>query len=212
LLLDIGTHGAHTCSTGRHCDDINLAKHWPGGCRERIVSLAIGSSCSDVPKITADQVDNAVRQLEILAVKQIQDNVVPGLAIAVVFHDKLVYAKGYGVKDTRTGELINADTVFQLASLSKPLGSTVVAALVGEGKISWDSKISDLDPGFAMYDPWVTREITIRDFYAHRSGLPQHTGDLLEDLGFTARRFCIACAINAPIPVSAPAMPTPISA
>ena len=38
-----------------------------------------------------------------------------------------------------------------------------------------------------MFDPWVTREITIRDFYAHRSGLPQHSGDLLEDLGFTRR-------------------------
>ena len=60
-----------------------------------------------------------------------------------------------------------------------------MAELVGEGKISWDSRISDLDTEFAMYDPWVTREITIRDFYAHRSGLPDHTGDLLEDLGFT---------------------------
>jgi CubicO group peptidase (beta-lactamase class C family) len=80
---------------------------------------------------------------------------------------------------------VDADTVFQLASLSKPIGSTVVAELVGEGKITWDSKLSVLDPTFAMFDPWVTREITIRDMYAHRSGLPEHAGDLLEDLGFT---------------------------
>ncbi len=61
----------------------------------------------------------------------------------------------------------------------------MVAELVGEGKITWDSKLSVLDPAFAMFDPWVTREITIRDMYAHRSGLPEHAGDLLEDLGFT---------------------------
>ena len=89
------------------------------------------------------------------------------------------------MRDVNTPEPVNADTVFQLASLSKPIGSTFVAELVGEGKISWDSKISELDPDFAMYDPWVTREITIRDFYSHRSGLPDHAGDLLEDLGFT---------------------------
>ena len=73
--------------------------------------------------------------------------------------------------------------MFQLASVSKPVGATVVAALISEGKINWDSKIIDLDPSFQMYDEWVTREITIRDLYAHRSGLPDHAGDLLEDLG-----------------------------
>jgi Beta-lactamase class C and other penicillin binding proteins len=80
---------------------------------------------------------------------------------------------------------VDADTVFQLASVSKPIGSTVVAELVGEGKITWDSKLSALDPTFEMFDPWVTREITVRDMYAHRSGLPDHAGDLLEDIGFT---------------------------
>ena len=109
----------------------------------------------------------------------------PGIAIAVVFQDNAVYAKGFGVRDVNTKQPIDADTVFQLASVSKSIGSTVVAELVGEGKITWDSKLSALDPAFAMFDPWVTREITIRDMYAHRSGLPEHAGDLLEDLGFT---------------------------
>jgi CubicO group peptidase (beta-lactamase class C family) len=132
-----------------------------------------------------EQVNQAVRETQKLCENQIEKGAIPGLAIAVVFQDKVVYAAGFGVRDVNTQEPVNADTVFQLASLSKPVGSTVVAELVGEGKISWDSRISDLDTEFAMYDPWVTREITIRDFYAHRSGLPDHTGDLLEDLGFT---------------------------
>ncbi len=135
--------------------------------------------------VTSEQVTRAIQEIEKLARKQIQENALPGLAIAVVFQDKLVYAKGFGVRDTSTKVPIDADTVFQLASLSKPIGSTLVAELVGEGKITWDSELSVLDPSFAMFDPWVTREITIRDMYAHRSGLPAHAGDLLEDLGFT---------------------------
>jgi len=129
-------------------------------------------------------VQKAIAELDKLAQKEIDNNVVPGLAIAVVFQDKLVYAKGFGVREVGKPEKVDADTVFQLASVSKPLGATVVAALVGEGKIMWDSKISHLDPTFELYDPWVTREITIRDTYAHRSGLPEHSGDLLEDLGY----------------------------
>src|SRR6266436_7097376 len=135
--------------------------------------------------VTAAQVENAIREVEKLARKQIQENALPGLAIAVVFQDKEVYAKGFGVRDVNTKVPVDADTVFQLASLSKPIGSTLVAELVGEGKITWDSKLSVFDPIFEMFDPWVTREITIRDMYAHRSGLPEHAGDLLEDLGFT---------------------------
>src|SRR3989449_5530471 len=136
-------------------------------------------------RVTSEQVTRAIQELEKLAQKQIQENALPGLAIAVVFQDKAVYAKGFGVRDASAKNPVDADTVFQLASLSKPIGSTVVAELVGEGKITWDSKLSVLDPTFAMFDPWVTREITIRDMYAHRSGLPEHAGDLLEDLGFT---------------------------
>jgi hypothetical protein len=136
------------------------------------------------PQIKKQQVDKAIQELEKLAQQAIQNKVVPGLAIAVVFQDKVVYAQGFGVREVGKSEPVNPDTVFQLASVSKPIGATVVAALVGDKKISWDSKISDLDPTFAMYDPWVTREITIRDLYAHRSGLPEHAGDLLEDLGY----------------------------
>ena len=144
--------------------------------------------CAAAPEqshVTSEQVTLAVQEVEKLAQKQIDQNAVPGLAIAVVFQDKVVYAKGFGVRDVNTKAPVDADTVFQLASVSKPIGSTVVAELVGEGKITWDSKLSALDPTFEMFDPWVTREITVRDMYAHRSGLPDHAGDLLEDIGFT---------------------------
>src|SRR5438067_6760611 len=135
--------------------------------------------------VTSEQITHAVQELQKFAQKQINENTLPGLAIAVVFQDKVVYTKGFGVRDVNTKAPVDADTVFQLASLAKSIGSTVVAELVGEGKITWDSKLSVLDPTFEMFDPWVTREIAIRDMYAHRSGLPAHAGDLLEDLEFT---------------------------
>ena len=150
--------------------------------------ILLAPFCAAAPEqsqVTSEQVTHAVQEVEKLAQKQIDQNAVPGLAIAVVFQDKVVYAKGFGVRDVNTKAPVDADTVFQLASVSKPIGSTVVAELVGEGKITWDSKLNALDPTFEMFDPWVTREITVRDMYAHRSGLPDHAGDLLEDIGFT---------------------------
>lgn len=140
---------------------------------------------ADGGKVTKADVDKAIAILEKEAAAEIAANAVAGIAVAVVFEDQLVFAKGFGVRDTTTGEPIDAETVFQIASVSKPVGSTVVAALIGDGKITWDSKISDLDPGFALSSPYVTSELTIRDLYSHRSGLPDHSGDLLEDLGFS---------------------------
>src|SRR5881396_4406186 len=148
--------------------------------------------------VTSAQVDNAIREVEKLAQKQIQENALPGLTIAVVFQNKTVYAKGFGVRDVNTKAPVDADTVFQLASVSKSIGSTVVAELVGEGKITWDSKLSVLDPTFAMFDPWVTHEITIRDMYAHRSGLPNTQEICSKIWGSRARKFCFGCAINIP--------------
>ena len=142
------------------------------------------TAASAAPKVTEADVDRAVAALKAAAAREIADNAVAGIAVAVVFEDRLVYAGGFGVRDTATGEPVDADTVFQIASMSKPVGSTVVAALVGDGRITWDSKVADLYPGFAMYVPWVTSAITLRDFYAHRSGLPDHAGDVLEDLGY----------------------------
>ena len=136
------------------------------------------------PELNRESVDKAITVLDDLATKEIADGTVPGLAIAVVFEDEVIFAKGYGLREARAEAVVDADTVFQLASMSKPVGATVVAALVGKGRIKWDTRIVELDPGFAMHAPWVTDQVTIRDLYAHRSGLPDHAGDLLEDLGF----------------------------
>ena len=148
-------------------------------------AIILSAPLSWADELSLEQVKAATTQLKKLTEEEMRTTGIPGIAIAVVFKDQVVFAEGFGVREVGEASPVDADTVFQLASVSKPIGSTVVAALVGEGLLSWDSRISDLDPGFEMHDAWVTREITVRDFYCHRSGLPDHAGDLLEDLGFT---------------------------
>jgi CubicO group peptidase (beta-lactamase class C family) len=136
-------------------------------------------------------VDDAVAKLDGIAEDLMKGSGIPGMAVAVVHGGKTVYAKGFGVKDVRNGDdpanKVDADTVFQLASLSKPLGSTVVAHQVGAGAISWDTPIAEKLPWYPLADPDVTKMVTIGDMYSHRSGLPDHAGDLLEDLGYDRR-------------------------
>jgi CubicO group peptidase (beta-lactamase class C family) len=134
-------------------------------------------------------VEKAVAQLDRLAAELLQSAGIPGLAVAVVHGGKTLYAKGFGVKDASVPAAaahnkVGADTVFQLASISKPIAATVVAHEVGAGLLSWNTPVVDRLPWFALSDPQVTRMLTIGDLLAHRSGLPDHAGDKLEDLGF----------------------------
>ena len=143
-----------------------------------------GTTASSTSTITPDRVKAALVELDSLAKSSLQKTGVPGAAIAVVYKDQVVYARGFGVREAGKSDPVDADTVFQLASVSKPLGSTVIAGLVSDRVVKWDDRIIDHDPGFRMHDPSVTAAVTIRDMYSHRSGLPDHAGDLLEDMGY----------------------------
>ncbi len=136
-------------------------------------------------------VANAVAALDGMAEKMMAESGIPGMAVAVVHGGETVYAKGFGVKNVELPDnddnRVDPDTVFQLASLSKPIGSTVVAHEVGEGTVSWDTPVVSQLPWFALSDPAATQMVTVGDLYSHRSGLPDHAGDLLEDLGYDRR-------------------------
>ncbi len=96
---------------------------------------------------------------------------VPGLAIALVKDDKVIFMKGYGVRESGKQEPVDENTVFPIGSTSKAFTSTAVALLVQDKKVSWDDRVVDHLRWFQMYDPWVTREMTMRDLLANRSGL-----------------------------------------
>ena len=133
-------------------------------------------------------VDNAVGRLDGLVEDLMTASGIPGLAVAVVHGGKTLYAKGFGVREAGKPDAVDADTVFQLASMSKPIAATVVAHQIGERAVSgWDTPVQAHLPWFALSDPAVTRMLTVGDLFAHRSGLPDHAGDGLEDLGYDRR-------------------------
>ncbi|WP_006241445.1 serine hydrolase [Mycolicibacterium tusciae] len=166
------------------------------GCTEKPAEPAPPSppTQADVPPplvpampLPENAVDKAVAKLDGIAGELMRKSGIPGMAVAVVHQGKTVYSKGFGVKDVKTGDKIDTDTVFQLASLSKPLTSTVVAHQVGVDAIGWDTPIVSKLPWFALSDPVVTQMVTVGDMLSHRSGLPDHAGDMLEDIGHDRR-------------------------
>jgi CubicO group peptidase (beta-lactamase class C family) len=118
-------------------------------------------------------------EIDALAARAMELFQVPGMAIAVVRGGELVHARGYGVREIGRPEPVDADTLFQIASLTKAMTAAVLGMLVDEGKLGWDERVIDPLPEFRMKDPWVTREFTVRDLLTHRSGLPLGAGDLL---------------------------------
>ncbi|MDI3422032.1 serine hydrolase [Streptomyces luteolus] len=136
------------------------------------------------PSLTRDKVDAAVDQLDEVVQDAMRRTGVPGVAVGVVHDDEVLYLKGFGERKAGAEGKVGADTVFQLASVSKPVASTVVAAEVGGKTVGWDDPVVKYSPGFTLKDPWVTDHVTLADLFSHRSGLPDHAGDLLEDLGY----------------------------
>ncbi len=110
--------------------------------------------------------------------KAAKDWDIPGLAVALVKDGQVEYMKGFGVKELGKDESVDENTLFSVASNTKAFTAAAVGILVQEGKLSWDDPVIDHLPDFQMYDPEVTRKITIRDFLCHRSGLGLWAGDL----------------------------------
>ncbi len=104
---------------------------------------------------------------------------VPGISLAIVKDGQVVVAKGYGVRKVGEPTPVDGKTLFGIASNTKVFTATALGLLVEEGKLAWDAPVINYLPWFAMYDPFVTREITVRDLLVHRSGLGLGEGDLL---------------------------------
>jgi CubicO group peptidase (beta-lactamase class C family) len=107
----------------------------------------------------------------------------PGLAIGIVANDRLVYAKGFGVRSKAGGAPVDARTAFQIGSASKGFLAATMALMVDRGRFKWDDRVIDHDDDFRLKDPWVTREFRMFDLLAQRSGLPPYANDGLGILG-----------------------------
>ena len=109
--------------------------------------------------------------------KAMKDWGVPGVAIAVIKDDRIVLAKGYGVRELGKPEPVDERTLFAIGSSSKAFTAAAIAMLVDDKKLKWDDPATQYLPGFQLYDPYVTRELTVRDLLTHRVGLER--GDQL---------------------------------
>lgn len=110
---------------------------------------------------------------------------VPGMAIAIVKDDSVVYQRCFGVRNIMTQEPVTPDTRFQLASISKSFTSATIASMVGNAELSWNDRTAFLYPEFQLGDPWITEHITFLDLLSHRTGLPEYVGDDLQELEYT---------------------------
>jgi CubicO group peptidase (beta-lactamase class C family) len=116
-------------------------------------------------------VADPLRDLDAYTAKAVADWKVPGLAIAVVKDGRIVFARGYGVREVGKPAPVDTQTLFAIGSTTKAMTSASLGVLVDEGKLRWDDRVTKILPGFQLADPYVTRELTVRDLLTHRAGL-----------------------------------------
>jgi CubicO group peptidase (beta-lactamase class C family) len=119
--------------------------------------------------------------------KDVRDTIeawhVPGLAIAIIQNDKVIFLKGYGIKEVGRTQPVTADTLFELGSTTKAFTATAMAMLADEKKLSWDDPVRNYLPGFHISDSCTDSLITLRDIASHRSGVARHD-ELWDDSDF----------------------------
>ncbi|MEE4256460.1 MAG: serine hydrolase [Bacteroidales bacterium] len=123
--------------------------------------------------------DRKLKELDAYYEQALADWNVPGMAVAIVKDGEIVFSKGYGTLNINTGEPVDGNSLFAIASNTKAFTATALAMLADEGKLSWNDRVRDYLPWFELYDPYVSDNFTIRDLLTHRSGLKTFSGDLI---------------------------------
>jgi len=124
---------------------------------------------------------------------------VPGMSIAVVAGDKMIYGKGLGSTALHGGRPVDLDTVFQIGSASKSFTAALLAMMVDQGKVAWDDPVIKHYPEFLMKDPWVTRQFLVKDLMAQHTGLAPHAGELQAFFGYSAAQMITSLQFLEPV-------------
>ena len=147
--------------------------------RQFLLPLALSCSAPVLVAQRANTPGPVPRDFDAYVARVMRQFDVPGVAVAVVKDGRVVLAKGYGVRKLGESTPVDEHTLFGIASNTKAFTATALGILVEEGKLRWDAPVINYLPWFQMYDPFVTREMTIRDLLVHRSGLGLGAGDLM---------------------------------
>jgi CubicO group peptidase (beta-lactamase class C family) len=119
------------------------------------------------------------KKLDKLIEKTLKTFDIPGISVGILKDEKIVYAKGFGVRSLTNQKDMNQNTLVGIASNSKGFTCFALAMMVDEGKLNWDDKVRKYIPEFQLYDAWVTEQFTVRDLVTHRSGMSLGAGDLM---------------------------------
>jgi len=128
-------------------------------------------------ELPASRIQDAVKSYDGWLDQIAASNRVAGLATAVIVDDKVRYERTLGWADAQTGQKVQPDTTFRLASLSKAFATALTGLLVRDGVMSWDTRLSDVLPFFKLKDAHATEEATVRDILGQRLGLPRNAYD-----------------------------------
>jgi CubicO group peptidase (beta-lactamase class C family) len=162
---------------------------------DKVLAILLGTAALTAPLATIslaaepapppmeDRIQSLIPEFEAYIQKGMKSFDAPGVAVGIVTGDKLIYAKGFGVRSKNGGAHVDAKTLFQIGSTTKAFLGTAIGIMVDRGKLHWDDRVVDLYPDFQLMDPWVTREFRVFDLLAQRSGLPAYANDGLRLLG-----------------------------
>lgn len=124
---------------------------------------------------TAKKVD--FKEMDTYYAKMVKDWDIPSASIGIVKDGKIIFTGNYGILEVGKKEQPNENTLYAIASNSKAFTSAIIGMLVQEDKLTWNTKVKTILPYFALYDPWVSDHVTIRDILSHRVGLGTFSGD-----------------------------------
>jgi len=135
-----------------------------------LMGLCLSASCnSSTPGALPDDFDEYIRGM-------MEEHKLPGLAVAVVRDDAVVYSRGFGVRKLGESDPVNEHTLFQAASITKTFTAALMGMLKDQGKIAWDDPVNKYIGDFRLMDDFVTDKLTIRDVLAMRTGIVDGDG------------------------------------
>jgi CubicO group peptidase (beta-lactamase class C family) len=137
-----------------------------------LVFISCKAIAQDTPSFIKDSLDNYVQ-------KALTDWKIPGVAVCIVKDGKVVWMKGYGVKEIGSTDKVDENTLFMIGSNTKAFTATALAMLDADKKLSLDDKVQKWLPDFKLFDPWVAKEATVRDLLCHRLGFETFQGDFM---------------------------------
>ncbi|MBL7851512.1 MAG: serine hydrolase [Cyclobacteriaceae bacterium] len=133
--------------------------------------LLVTSFILQAQKKTSTDLDKQIKEYDTYVQAALKQWEVPGAGVALVKDGKVIYLKAFGTRDLNTGAPADSETLFSIGSTTKAITAVCLGILVDEGKLSWNDPVSKYLPEFQLYEPYVTRELTVRDLLLHNSGV-----------------------------------------